>query len=116
MKYKGYMGKILRVNLNSKRVWIQEVTDEMARMYLGGNGFAARILYDELKPGIDALSSENKIFIGSGPLNGTRIPFCAKTYVASKSPLTGLWGDTNCGGHFSAELKFTGYDAIVVEG
>jgi aldehyde:ferredoxin oxidoreductase len=116
MKYKGYMGKIIRINLSSKKIWLQEITDEMACRYLGGNGFAARILYDELKPGIDALSPENKIFIGSGPLNGTRIPFCVKTYAASKSPLTGLWGDTNCGGHFSAELKFTGHDAVVVEG
>ena len=116
MKYKGYMGQILRVNLSTGKVSKQELTDELARMYLGPNGFAARILYDELKPGIDPLSPENKMFFGAGPLVGTGLPFTARTYLATKSPLTGIWGDSTAGGYWATALKRAGYDALIVEG
>ena len=116
MKYKGYMGQILRVNLSTGKVSKQELTDDLARMYLGPNGFAARILYDELKPGIDPLSPENKMFFGAGPLVGTGLPFTARTYLATKSPLTGIWGDSTAGGFWATALKCAGYDALIVEG
>ena len=116
MRYKGYMGQILRVNLSTGKVSKGEVTDDLARMYLGSNGFAARILYDELKPGIDPLSPENKMFFGAGPLVGTGLPFAPRTYVATKSPLTGIWGDSTAGDYWAAGLKRAGYDAVIVEG
>ncbi len=116
MKYKGYMGQILRINLSTGKVSKQELTDDLARMYLGPNGFAARILYDELKPGIDPLSPENKMFFGAGPLVGTGLPFTPRTYVATKSPLTGIWGDSTAGDYWATGLKRAGYDALIVEG
>jgi len=116
MRYKGFMGQILRVNLSTGKVSKQELTDDLARMYLGSNGFAARILYDELKPGIEPLSPENKMFFGAGPLVATGLPFTARTYLATKSPLTGIWGDSTAGGSWATMFKRAGYDALIVEG
>ena len=72
-KYKGYIGKILRVNL-SEGTWTDfALTNELAQRYIGGAGMAARILYDELKPGIDPFSIENKVLFLTGPVEGTMI-------------------------------------------
>ncbi|MEM3506047.1 MAG: aldehyde ferredoxin oxidoreductase family protein [Candidatus Bathyarchaeia archaeon] len=114
--YKGYAGKILRVNLSKKEIKTQPLKKELARNYIGGSGFAIRILYDELKPGIDPLGAENKLFIGTGPLTGTLWANAGRFMVAAKSPLTGIWGESHCGGHFGPELKYAGYDAILIEG
>jgi aldehyde:ferredoxin oxidoreductase len=112
----GYMNKILRVNLSTAKMQIEPVPEDWKRNYIGGNGFAARILYDELKPGIDPLGPENKLIFMTGPLTGTICPTSGRYAVYAKSPLTGVWGEAHSGGHFGPEMKFSGFDGIVIEG
>ncbi|MFB0560235.1 MAG: aldehyde ferredoxin oxidoreductase family protein [Candidatus Lokiarchaeia archaeon] len=112
----GYLEKILRVDLSKGKITTEELKEEPQKKYLGGSGLAARILYDELKPGIDPLGPENKLVFATGPLTGTRAPSSGRHLVAAKSPLTGFWGEATSGGFWGAELKFAGFDAIIVEG
>jgi len=114
--YKGYAGQFLRVNLTEKTVKKRLLTKKLARGYVGGSGFAARILYDEIKPRIDPFSPENKLFVGTGPLTGTFWPSTGRYVFAAKSPLTGIWGESHSGGHLGPELKYAGYDAVLIEG
>jgi len=114
--YNGYAGGILRVDLSTHRTKEEKLDKELIRKFLGPNGFAAYFLYKELEPGIDPLSPKNKIFFGAGPVVGTGLPISARTYVASKSPLTGLWADGTAGGLWAGALKYAGYDGILVEG
>nr|MDO8082778.1 aldehyde ferredoxin oxidoreductase family protein [Candidatus Freyarchaeota archaeon] len=112
----GYLEKILRVDLSKGKITTEELKEETQKKYLGGSGLAARILYDELKPGIDPLGPKNKLVFATGPLTGTKAPSSGRHLVAAKSPLTGAWGEATSGGFWGAELKFAGFDAIVVEG
>lgn len=114
---RGYMGKILRIDLTAGK-WKEEVVpEEWMRKYLGGNGFAARILYDELPLGIDALSPENKLIFMTGPLTGTFFPNSGRWAAFAKSPLTtAIWGEAHSGGVWGPELKYAGFDGIIVEG
>jgi len=117
MEYGGYAGKILRVDLSGNKVSKEDVTDELARLYLGGNGFAARILYDEVPKGTDPLGEENKLLFFTGPVNGTNMPVCgSRLVVVTKSPLNGRFIDSYAGGEFAAYLKYAGLDGIVIEG
>ena len=115
-KLKGYCGALLRINLTSGKVAVEPLKEEWAEKYLGGAGLASRILYDELKPGIDAFSPENKTLIMSGPVNGTMIPTASRVGAYCKSPLTGSFFHGTAGGHFGAELKYAGYDGVIIEG
>jgi len=112
----GWNGRLLRVNLNKRKAVAQEYGAEMAKNFLGGRGFAAKILWDELKPGIDTLSPENKLVFATGPLTGFALPSSGKLVVAAKSPLTGGYGDGNVGTQAAVQMRKAGYDAIVVEG
>ncbi|HJX38767.1 MAG TPA: aldehyde ferredoxin oxidoreductase family protein [Anaerolineae bacterium] len=112
----GYGGQVLRVNLTRGTVDKSELDPNLARDYLGGRGFAAKILYSELQKGIDPLGEANKVIAAAGPLSGLLIPGAGKTTFAAKSPATGGYGDSNLGGLFSAEMKYAGYDLIIVEG
>ncbi|MFH1757438.1 MAG: aldehyde ferredoxin oxidoreductase family protein [Pseudomonadota bacterium] len=112
----GYGGKILRVNLTQKKIEKQCLDPEMAKEWIGGRGFIAKILYDEISPGVDPLSPENKLVMAAGPLSGTFWPSSAKIVFGTKSPLTGGYGDSNLGGSLMAELKYAGYDMIILEG
>ena len=111
----GFAGQILRVNLSTGEIRTESLTDEMARNYLGGRGFAARILYDELEKGVDPLGPLNKLVVAAGVLTGTPAPVGNRALVAAKSPLTGGWGDAVFGGRFGGELKRSGFDAVIVE-
>jgi len=112
----GYGGRVLRVDLTRGRVEKTELDPELARDYLGGRGFAARVLYSELEKGIDPLGEANKLVAAAGPISGLLIPGAGKTTFAAKSPATGGYADSNVGGLFSAEMKYAGYDLIIVEG
>jgi len=117
MEFKGgWIGKILRVDLSKESVKEEDLSKELALEWIGGRGFAIKILWDELEPGIDPLSPENKVVIATGPLTGTITPSSGKLVVATKSPLTGGYGDGNIGTHFAHMLKMSGYDALVLEG
>ena len=113
---KGWIGNILRVNLTSKTYKKESFTEEFARKWVGGRGFAVKILYDELKPGIDPLGPENKLVVALGPISGIPAPNTGKCIVAAKSPLTGFYGDGNLGTKVSDQLRKAGYDAMIVEG
>jgi len=112
----GYIGKILRVNLTKQKASIHEISKEWMVKYIGGEGFAARILYTEVPKGTDPLSPNNKLIIMTGPLTGTLAPSSGRYLVAFKSPLTGIWGVGHIGGHWGPELKFAGFDGIIIEG
>lgn len=112
----GYKGKILRVNLTNSKVSVEPLKEDYIKKFLGGSGIAAKILYDELDPRIDPLSPENKLVFMTGPLTGTLAPGCGRFTIASKSPLTEIWGEAGSAGYWGPELKFAGYDGIIVEG
>ena len=115
-KYKGYAGRLLRVNLADGTWRDEHLTNQLAELYIGGAGMAARILYDELKPGIDPFSPENKVIFLTGPVEGTMIPTASRIGLYAKSPLTNSFFHSSAGGHFAPELKFAGYDGIIFEG
>lgn len=112
---KGYAGKLLRVNLSNGQVSKEEIPDSTQRDFLGGRGFAIKLLWDEVKH-IDPLSEKNKIIFSTGPLTGQSLPSSGKMVIASKSPLTGGYGDGNIGTMASVHLRKAGYDVVVVEG
>ncbi|MCX8116790.1 MAG: aldehyde ferredoxin oxidoreductase family protein [Desulfobacterota bacterium] len=112
----GYGGTVLRVNLTGRKIEKEPLNPQLARDWLGGRGFIAKLLYEELPRGVDPLSPENKLLIATGPLSGTFWPSAAKIVFGTKSPLTGGYGDSNLGGFLMAELKYAGYDMIILEG
>lgn len=112
----GYMGKILRVNLTKGTFIAESTSEELARDFIGGAGFGVKILFDEVSPTADPLGPENKLIFAGGPFTGTNIPCTSRMAVTAKSPLTGAVGMALSGGYFPAELKFAGYDALIVEG
>ena len=115
-EYSGYMGKYLRVDLTRAKVSEVPLEKWRARLYLGGNGFGTRILWDEVPTGAEPFGPENRLIFSTGPLTGTIWPSAGRYEVIGKSPLTGIYGDANSGGHWAPELKFAGYDMIVFNG
>ena len=112
----GYAGQILYVNLSDGSLQKKPLERDFAMKYVGGRGFSSRILWDELEPGIEPFSPANIVILAAGPLNGTPTPSASRLTVAAKSPLTGALGDANSGGYFAPEMKYAGFDAIVVQG
>jgi len=112
----GYMGKILRVDLSSEKIWEEPIREEDVRRFIGGVGLAAKIIYDEVKPETPAFSPENKLVFMTGPLTGTLVPCTGRYVVCAKSPLTDAWGEAHSGGFWAREIKRAGYDGIVIEG
>ncbi|MBI3362478.1 MAG: aldehyde ferredoxin oxidoreductase family protein, partial [Chloroflexi bacterium] len=112
----GYAGRYLRVNLTTGRIETLPLPLDWAEDYLGGNGIGTKILWDEVPPQADPLGPENKLVVAAGPLCGGPMPNASRLEFIAKSPLTGIYGDSNAGGHFGPELKYAGYDLIVFEG
>ncbi|MBL7080890.1 aldehyde ferredoxin oxidoreductase family protein [Candidatus Bathyarchaeota archaeon] len=112
----GYTGKVLRIDLTKGVSKVTELERVLARAFLGGRGFNAKRLYDEIPPGTDPLGPENNLYFATGPLVGTSFPTASRFNISAKSPQTGILGDTNAGGHFASEMKYAGYDQIVLEG
>jgi len=113
---KGWHGKILRVDLSSGEITTETIDPKIAKDYLGGRGWAIRYLYDEVDPRVDALAPENKLIFATGPLTGTPAPTGNRYMVVTKSPLTGALADSNSGGVFPTEMKWTGFDLFIFEG
>jgi aldehyde:ferredoxin oxidoreductase len=88
----------------------------MAKKFIGGAGFGIKFLFDEIKAGTDPLGPDNKLIFASGPLSGTNVPCTSRMSVTGRSPLTGAVGMALSGGHFPVELKWAGYDAMIIEG
>ncbi|HEY3316749.1 MAG TPA: aldehyde ferredoxin oxidoreductase family protein [Bacillota bacterium] len=116
MRYQGYTGKYLEVDLTTGRIETRPVEDKLAETYLGANGFGTRLLWERVGPEVDPLSPENIIVFATGPLNGTLMPNSGRMEVITKSPLTGIYGDSNAGGFLGPELKFAGVDFVVFSG
>lgn len=112
----GWVGKIARVNLSTGNISVQDLPKELAVSYLGGRGFGARILYDEVGPEVKPFSPDNLIIMATGPLNGSKSPSSSRFSVTTKSPLTGTIVDSNCGGKTGIKLKDAGYDVLIIEG
>ena len=112
----GYHGRILNVNLSSGQIAIETFDEMFAKQYLGGNGFAIRLLYERLAAGIDPLAPENVIVFAVGPTTDTTIPGATRCCAGTKSPLTGLFFDTTFGGMFAAVQKRSGFEAIAITG
>ncbi len=108
--------KILRVDLTTGRTYDQEISQEDTDMYLGGRGLAAKILYEENKPRVDALDPENRLIFMAGPYTGTYGSFTAFYNVTTKGPLTGAILSAHSGGHWGPMLRKTGFDGIVFRG
>ena len=112
----GYMGKILDVDLTSGKMGDLPIDEAMCRDLIGGYGVGARLMYDLIKPGIDPLGPENVLGFFTGPFTGTPAPSGSRYVVVCKSPLTLTWGDANSGGTWGPNLKFAGYDGVILHG
>lgn len=116
MDWKGYAGKVLEVDLSAKRVESVPLDPDVAARFIGGKGFGIHTLFNRMNPGCDPLSAANMIVLATGPLTGTSTPASGRLELCTKSPATGLWLDSNAGGSFGPELKYAGYDALVISG
>jgi aldehyde:ferredoxin oxidoreductase len=112
----GYTGYLLRVDLTNKKTTKEEIPSKIIEQFAGARGINMKYMYDEIKPGIDPLGPENKVFFGVGPCNGTSMSGSQRFNISAKSPVTGFLGDSNNGGDLGAELKYAGYDMIIIEG
>ena len=112
----GYMGKTLEVDLTKREVSIADLNEEWARMFIGGKGLGAKLLYESVKPGLDPLAPENPLIFITGPLTATSAPTAGRWAVVTKSPHTGIFLDSQVGGHFGARLKMAGFDCLTVRG
>jgi aldehyde:ferredoxin oxidoreductase len=110
----GFWGKLLDVDLETGRVDERRVPEEDYRTYLGGSGLAAKILLQELDPKVDALAPESPLLFMAGLLTGTAVPCACRTVVCGRSPLSGIWNESTAGGYWGANLRFAGYDGIIL--
>ncbi len=113
---KGYGGRILFVDLGTGTARQEALDERSARAYLGGNGLAARLLYDHVPARTDPFAPTNAVVFAVGPITDTTVPGNSRACVATKSPLTELFFDSTFGGRFPATLKRTGFDAIFITG
>ena len=112
----GYSGKILRIDLTNLSYRFEELNHDEAMKFIGGRGFGSKMFFDEVDPGINAFDPKNKVIIATGPMTGTPTPAGGRYMVVTKSPLRGTIASSNSGGFWGAEMKFAGYDAMVIEG
>ncbi len=112
----GYNGKFLVLDMSKKEASEFTYPEEWQRTFIGGRGFAVKILWDNVPPGTDPYSEDNWLVFSIGPLSGLSLPSSSKMIVAAKSPLTGGYGDGNLGTRASPQLKKAGYDGIIVKG
>lgn len=112
----GWTGKRLWVDLTSGQARVESLEPQLLRDYLGGRGLNVRLLYDLVQADTDPLGPDNPLIFGTGPLTGTYIPSTGRYNVTAKSPATGILGDSNSSGFWAPELKYAGYDQIVIRG
>jgi aldehyde:ferredoxin oxidoreductase len=110
------MGTILRVDLSTGKITKEPLSEDLAYSFVGGRGINSKILYDETDRATNPLGPENRLIIGTGPTSGTLGLGNGRFTMTVKSPLTGILGDGSGGGHFGAEVKFAGYDHLIIQG
>ncbi len=111
----GWTGKLLRIDLQDESVKVEDIPEEILLDYLGGRGLGVKLYYDSVSPEIEPLSEENPLIFAVGPLTGIA-PMSGRHAAVSKSPLTGTILDSNSGGEWGKEMKYAGFDAIIVQG
>ena len=111
-----YTGNVLRIDLSAGTSKVEPLNMEWAERYIGGKGLLIRYLWDEVEPGIDPLAPENPMLFVTGPLAGTNVSTASRLVIGAKSPVTGMLNDSYVGGSFAPEMKFAGYDMIIVTG
>ena len=111
-----YAGRYIRFNLSTGYYTIETISDEDVKTYLLGSGYAAKLFYEEMDPSLDPLDLRATLYVFNGLLSGTFAPTGCRSSWCGRSPLTGIWNEANLGGHFGAELRFAGYDGIVITG
>ncbi|MHA2423956.1 MAG: aldehyde ferredoxin oxidoreductase family protein [Candidatus Thorarchaeota archaeon] len=112
----SYRGKILRIDMSSGDISEMPLEEKDLRSFIGGAGLACRILYDMIDIDTDPLGPDNPLLFLTGPFTGTMVPTGSKTSVCARSPLTGIWGYSTVGGHLGADLRFAGYDGVMITG
>lgn len=112
----GYHRRLLRVDLTSRKVEVEDLNEAFLRKYIGGLGIEAKILYEETGSETDPLSPKNLLMAMTGPYTGTGVPTSGRHHVAARSPLTGLFGESNVGGSWAVHFKRAGFDGIVIKG
>jgi aldehyde:ferredoxin oxidoreductase len=116
MKLKGYMGKILHLDLSHSKVHIEDLNEEWAYQFIGGSGLGAKFLFEKTDEGTNPLGPENPLIFMTGPFTGTSVPLSGRHSLISRSPLTGIFGESDVGGTWGANLKKAGWDGIIVTG
>jgi aldehyde:ferredoxin oxidoreductase len=112
----GNWGKVLEVDLTAGTMEDVEIEEKLYRDFLGGSGLAAKLFFDNEGWKAEPLSPDNALMVMNGPLSGTSLPGVSRLEICARSPLTGIWGEASMGGHFSPQLKRTGYDGIIFTG
>jgi aldehyde:ferredoxin oxidoreductase len=115
MKY-GFWNRILRVDLTTGKTWEENPGEDFYRKHVGGRGFIAHYLLNEVTADTDPLGPDNRLIFMAGPVTGTPLPGAGRHSVGGRSPLTGGFGESEAGGFWGAELKHAGYDGIVFQG
>ena len=110
----GYCGKILRINLSDKTVSTFVPDEKDLKEFIGGAGLAVKLHYDMRTFDADPLSPENVLMLMTGPLTGTKAPSTSRLEFCARSPLTGIWGESNSGGRMATYLKYTGWDGVII--
>ncbi len=110
------MGKILRIDLTTGQTKVEPIDEKIAKDYIGGRGYASKILYDELDPKVDPLSPENMLIFATGPITGLPAPAAGRYMVVTKGLLTGTIASSNSGGSWGVALKSAGYDMVIIKG
>jgi aldehyde:ferredoxin oxidoreductase len=116
MKLKGYLGKILCIDLTHSKAREEDLKEEWADQFIGGSGLGAKFLYEMTTEKTHALGPENPLIFMTGPFTGTSVPLSGRHAVVSRSPLTDIFGESDVGGTWGATLKKAGFDGIIVTG
>jgi aldehyde:ferredoxin oxidoreductase len=111
-----YTGRVVRIDLSALEARVEPLNKEWAERYIGGKGLLLRYLWEEVPANVDPWAPENPVILMTGPIAGTGICTGSRLVVGCKSPVTGVYTDSYVGGSFAPELKFAGYDAVIVEG
>src|SRR5262249_48782765 len=112
----GTHGRVLVVDLTTRTSRVEQLDESVYRLYLGGYGLGAYLMWKHFPPRADALAPETCFAIVSGLLTGVRTPFSGRIQIVGKSPLTGTWADSNSGGSVASQLRRAGFDALLVTG
>ena len=111
-----YQGKVLRIDLSAGTSVVEPLNMEWAEKYIGGKGLLLRYMWEEVPPKVDPWAPESPVILMTGPFAGTNVSTASRLVVGCKSPATGILNDSYVGGSFAPEMKFAGYDAIIIKG